>query len=209
MRRMIRRDGNSSKFLFVGNHPCLDFINTEIMRGGRPVDLLSNEQDLLAWIEQADLTDRIVWESARGRAARQVSGQTFQQVKTFRTVLRETVERLVARKPISNSSVETINELLVHRTGAFELVRTRQGFAFQFLIDSSLDTWILGALAEAAADLLSNRDLSLVKRCKNSTCILYFYDTTKNHTRSWCSMGLCGNRMKVAAHYRRMLSKKR
>ena len=209
MRRMLRRDGNSSKFLFVGNHPCLDFINTEIMRGGRSVDLLTNEQDLTAWIEQAHLTNRTVSEAATGRGAHQVSGQTFQQVKTFRTVLRETVERLVARKPVSNSSLDTINELLVHRTGSFELIRTRQGFTFQFQIDSSHDTWILGALAEAAADLLSNRDFSLVKKCKNSTCILYFYDTTKNHTRNWCSMGLCGNRMKVAAHYRRMRSKKR
>jgi len=209
MRTTLAREGNSSKFLFVGNHPCLDFINTEVMQGGRPVDLLSNEQELLAWIEQAHLADRRVSESATGREAHQVSAQTFQQVKTFRTILRETVERLVARKPVSNSSLDTINELLVHRIGSFELIRTRQGFTFQFQIDSSHDTWILGALAEAVADLLSNRDLSLVKKCKNSICILYFYDTTKNHTRNWCSMGLCGNRMKVAAHYRRMRLKRR
>jgi predicted RNA-binding Zn ribbon-like protein len=42
-----------------------------------------------------------------------------------------------------------------------------------------------------------------VKKCRNSACILFFYDMTKNHARQWCSMRLCGNRMKVAAHYRR------
>ncbi|HNJ42487.1 MAG TPA: CGNR zinc finger domain-containing protein [Acidobacteriota bacterium] len=33
--------------------------------------------------------------------------------------------------------------------------------------------------------------------------MIYFYDTTKNHTWRWCSMSLCGNRAKAAAHYRR------
>jgi predicted RNA-binding Zn ribbon-like protein len=206
---MPERGAKSGKFLFVGNHPCLDFINTEIMQGGRRVDLLGNDQDLLAWIEEAGLTDRTRPESVTGRGELPVSEQTFQQAKTFRTVLRETVKRIVTRNPVSSSSVEAINEMLAHRTGSFELVRTRQGFTRQFHTDSSRDTWILGILAEAAADLLSNADLSLVKKCKNSACILYFYDTTKNHTRNWCSMGLCGNRMKVAAHYRRMRSRKR
>ena len=59
-------------------------------------------------------------------------------------------------------------------------------------------------IAVAAADLLCHGDLSLVKKCDNPRCILYFYDTTKNHARRWCSMAGCGNRMKAAAHYRRL-----
>jgi predicted RNA-binding Zn ribbon-like protein len=62
---------------------------------------------------------------------------------------------------------------------------------------------VLGLLAEAASDLLCACDLSLVKQCQNPACVLFFYDTTKNHARHWCSMNLCGNRSKVAAHYRR------
>ena len=46
-------------------------------------------------------------------------------------------------------------------------------------------------------------DLSLVKACQNPQCVLFFYDTTKNHARRWCSMAACGNRAKVAAHYQR------
>jgi predicted RNA-binding Zn ribbon-like protein len=37
--------------------------------------------------------------------------------------------------------------------------------------------------------------------------VLFFYDTTKNHARRWCSMAFCGNRHKVAAHYRRLRGK--
>jgi predicted RNA-binding Zn ribbon-like protein len=32
---------------------------------------------------------------------------------------------------------------------------------------------------------------------------LQFYDASKNHSRRWCSMNACGNRMKAALHYRR------
>ena len=65
---------------------------------------------------------------------------------------------------------------------------------------------LLVPIAEDASDLLCDGDLSLVKKCKNTTCILYFYDTTKSHTRSWCRMALCGNRAKAAAHYQRKQS---
>lgn len=58
-------------------------------------------------------------------------------------------------------------------------------------------------LAEAAARLLTEKDLTLVRRCENPACVLHFYDTSRNHRRRWCSMDICGNRMKVAAHYRR------
>ncbi|MEL6323421.1 MAG: CGNR zinc finger domain-containing protein, partial [Pseudomonadota bacterium] len=32
------------------------------------------------------------------------------------------------------------------------------------------------------------------------TCTLYFHDVSKNHKRRWCSMDICGNRAKAAAH---------
>jgi lactoylglutathione lyase len=43
-------------------------------------------------------------------------------------------------------------------------------------------------VAESAADLLTVRDLSLLRKCENPACVLFFYDTTKNDARRWCSM---------------------
>jgi predicted RNA-binding Zn ribbon-like protein len=54
-------------------------------------------------------------------------------------------------------------------------------------------------VAHLAAEFLSSADYSAIRKCENPDCILFFYDTSKNHTRRWCSMGLCGNRAKVAA----------
>ena len=36
-----------------------------------------------------------------------------------------------------------------------------------------------------------------------ATCVLYFYDTSRNGTRRWCSMQGCGGRAKASRHYAR------
>jgi len=39
----------------VGNHRCLDFVNTELIEHGRRVDLLRDFADLVGWLEQPQL----------------------------------------------------------------------------------------------------------------------------------------------------------
>src|SRR6516164_5368126 len=41
-------------------------------------------------------------------------------------------------------------------------------------------------------------DRTRVRKC--GQCVLHFLDTSKKGTRRWCSMQLCGNRLKVAAY---------
>jgi predicted RNA-binding Zn ribbon-like protein len=66
---------------------------------------------------------------------------------------------------------------------------------------------ILAPVAEAAAILLATADFSLVKRCEDETCVLWFSDKTKSHHRRWCSTFFCGNRHKVAAYRKRLRRK--
>ena len=62
---------------------------------------------------------------------------------------------------------------------------------------------LLAPVARSAAWLLEHGDPTLVRRCGGSGCVLLFYDTTKNHSRRWCSMEGCGSRAKAGAYYRR------
>ena len=39
-----------------------------------------------------------------------------------------------------------------------------------------------------------------MKACRNERCRWVFYDHSRNHTGTWCSMRICGNRHKVRAH---------
>ena len=59
---------------------------------------------------------------------------------------------------------------------------------------------LLQPLAEAIADLVCNEDFRLIRTCEGKACVLLFLDKTKSHARRWCSMALCGNRAKAAAH---------
>ena len=198
-------------FLFVGNQACLDFINTKPMIDGQPVDLLATFSDLLAWLRQAHLLpgEESVKKLERQWAGEAKTQQILEQARTFRGTLREMVERVAAGRPVPNGAVEAINELLRHRLGHPQLTRRKETFGCEFLMESEDAHQLLGLLAETASDLLCRCDFSLIKKCQNPACVLFFYDTTKNHARHWCSMSLCGNRSKVAAHYHRHRANKR
>ena len=43
-------------------------------------------------------------------------------------------------------------------------------------------------------------DLGRVKICPADDCRWAFYDTSRNGSRQWCSMAVCGNRAKARAH---------
>lgn len=193
-----------SPFLFLGNHPCLDFINTQIVLEGRPVDLLNSFSDLIRWLTQA----KLLAENDPKPIERQWGGETkgtqlLDQARTFRAVLREMVERIASGKRIPQEAVEAINAQLQSRVGYPQVLSYKGRFERVFRAESQDHRRLMGLLAETASDLLCTCDLALIRKCQNPACVLFFYDTTKNHARHWCSMSLCGNRSKVAAHYRR------
>jgi len=195
-------------FLFVSNSRCLDFVNTELIVKGRRVDLLENFGDLISWLVQAQALDAVEAKNAVRQWDSQAEGsRLFEEGRTFRATLRAMVERLVNGKPVQQATLDAINKLLRNRIGYSQLVRVRGGFERRFHAESAEAIHLLVPLAEFASDLLCHHDLALVKKCQNPACILYFYDTTKNHARRWCSMSICGNRMKVAAHYSRHRAK--
>lgn len=190
-------------FLFVSNHPCLDFINTQMIVRGTPTDLLGGYEDLVAWLVQAKMVNKAQAAVVMTQWNHKDQEQLFEQGITFRNTLRKMVERIVAYQSIPGSAVASINQILSRCPGYPQLVYAKGRFERHFQSQVAQKDGLLAPLAEAASDLLCSGDLSLVKKCGNAACILYFYDTTKNHTRNWCSMQLCGNRIKVAAHYQR------
>jgi predicted RNA-binding Zn ribbon-like protein len=112
---------------------------------------------------------------------------------------------------VPEASIEELNRYLSERPGYFQLETQGQpqeqifgdafGYSFRPLSEAAVNA--VAPVAESALWLLAREDLSLVKRCENPECPLFFYDTSKNHRRRWCRMQPCGNRMKAQAHYRR------
>lgn len=169
-----------------------------------PTDLLDSFEDLAAWLITTGTLSRNDAEAATGELSQDEQTRTLAQAKSFRTTVRRMVESIGDENGVPESAVTAINRLLRRCSGYRELARTKpSAFIEVFIASADRKDALLAALASLAGDLLRTADLRLIKKCKNPACVLYFYDTTKNHARNWCSMQLCGNREKVAAYFRR------
>jgi predicted RNA-binding Zn ribbon-like protein len=58
----------------------------------------------------------------------------------------------------------------------------------------------LGRIVAAVAASRAERTWPRLKVCAESTCQWAFLDTSRNQSRSWCSMSVCGNRAKTKAY---------
>ena len=64
---------------------------------------------------------------------------------------------------------------------------------------------LAGAIVAAQAD----GSWARVKACARDSCRWLFYDTTRNHSRTWCTSTTCGSREKAKRYYRRQLQRGR
>jgi len=192
------------KFVFEAKNLCLDFVNTKILRNGELTNLLRSFDDLLSWLIQAGViaTDEAEQLSKRWDGKRQ-SSEALDRAWELRTSLHRMAERLSTGKAAQPEAVALINELLRHQAGYTELKKKKGVFEKEYKAQFSDPIQLLVPIAQSAADLLCYGDPNLIKKCESDSCVLFFYDASKNHSRRWCSMTACGNREKVAAHYRR------
>jgi predicted RNA-binding Zn ribbon-like protein len=64
----------------------------------------------------------------------------------------------------------------------------------------------LAVRAILAWDALARRSPGRLRPCANEECRLFLIDHSKANTARWCSMAVCGNRMKARRHYQRVRS---
>src|SRR5258708_11168623 len=75
------RDG----FLFVGNHLALDFLNTQPVQNGEPMELLSDFSALLRWFQAAGLLNSRKMANLQQQTPEPVAGQrTLVAMRQFR-----------------------------------------------------------------------------------------------------------------------------
>src|SRR5215831_9628142 len=88
---------NGHSFYFVGNLPCLDFVNTEIVARGERVDLLTGFADLIRWLHAAALLTTAEARRTETRWGDDSEGKVaFNEALSLRNALRRMAERLAA-----------------------------------------------------------------------------------------------------------------
>jgi predicted RNA-binding Zn ribbon-like protein len=173
----------------VGDHPAMDLLNTVMRLESGLVDVWQSDDDVLRWMGRTGLVKtRPISQLRRGALLSAARG------------LRDVVRTLVvARKGNKRLRTTPLNDFLAHGTSHEELTHGPDGsLVVTREYDQTTPEGVLAPLAEAAAAFLATANFDLVRACEGVDCVLWFYDRTKAHRRRWCSMGVCGNRNKIA-----------
>src|ERR1700740_2939500 len=205
--------------MFIADHRGLDFLNSI----GTPVDTvvewIGNGEDLLAWLVEAKLVDPAEVSFIRANSFPGELDEVAAQARALREWFRDFVRSHMGR-PLTAKALnllEPLNRVLerdegygaiVPRSANHRKLSSASGFELRRLRRWSTPNAVLLPIAEALAHLVCSSDFSLVKACEGKICTLLFLDTTHGKARRWCSMTLCGNRAKQAAHRQRSAKKR-
>ena len=186
-------------FLFVGNEPVLDFVNTRPVQDGKPMELLKDFGAVLRWFQAAALLRpgevtslERQWEST-ARAQR-----TTEALRELREDLRNEILSWEHGGAIHGSTIDHLNGLLTDHPMRTKLKANGSAPLAELWFEVREPEDLFAPLAHGAASLFTTADRKRVRKC--ARCVLHFHDTSKKGTRRWCSMRPCGNRLKVAAY---------
>jgi predicted RNA-binding Zn ribbon-like protein len=191
---------------FVADAPALDFLNSVATPTDTPIDWIDNGEGLLDWLEQARLVQVEALEALRAQAMPAELDSVAAQARSLREWFRTFVRRHGGRKLTTKSLDELgpLNRLLDRDEGFGQIVADRDGNASGLQL-RMMRRWrspeaLLLPIGEALAKFVCEEDFSNLKACEGPTCTLVFADHTRGRARRWCSMAICGNRAKQAAH---------
>jgi predicted RNA-binding Zn ribbon-like protein len=193
-------------FDLTGGRVCLDLPNTV---ENRPVerrrDLLASYADLVGWAEQARLLTNADGGRLLAAASRRpgAAAAILVRAKALREALFGVYAALAAGRIPPQRDWTALE---VHLRAALQhtrLERTPRGFAWGWARASDALDRVLWPVARDAADFLTSGDLSRLRVCAADDCGWLFLDESRNRTRVWCNMQVCGNREKARRHYAR------
>jgi predicted RNA-binding Zn ribbon-like protein len=212
---------------FIADNVALDFWNSVAVPVDTEVEWLASGEDLLAWLRQARLVPDDVLEAFRKNALPAQLDFIAAQARALRDWFKPFIYKHMGR-PIELDALrelEPLNQLL-SRDEEFGQIVIRQhldrhehdhepgdgaGSALAWRLQrrwQSPETLLL-PLARSLAELVCTEDFIHLKACEGPDCTLLFLDRTRGRARRWCSMAVCGNRAKQAAHRDRVRQARR
>jgi predicted RNA-binding Zn ribbon-like protein len=208
--------------IFVADAVALDFLNTLAIPVDEEVEWIGNGDGLIAWLTAAELVPFEALAALRRKAVPGEFDTAASQARRLREWFRGFVKDHMGKplKPKALQDLEPLNRVLSRDEEFGRVVArdvSRKGKAKQHaqeerplsgLVWSPQRRWrspdaLLLPIAKAMAELVCEEDFSRVRACEGHNCVILFLDRTRGHARRWCSMAVCGNRAKQAAHRKR------
>jgi predicted RNA-binding Zn ribbon-like protein len=193
-----------SEYEYIGNNLALDFANTMNWHGSeQPTELVHSYTDLAQWGREAGIvtgeeTAALLAEAERRPAD---AARILDEARRLRAAIYLIFENVIEDAPSGAATLAVLNTALSKALPHLCLTGTGQGFDWTWHAAAADLDRLLWPVARSAADLLVSADLARVRTCSADTCGWLFVDTSRNGSRRWCSMEVCGNRAKARRHY--------
>jgi predicted RNA-binding Zn ribbon-like protein len=201
--------------IFIADSLGLDFLNSVATPVDMPIDWLDSGDGFLKWLAQAEIVPADVLDELKARAMPGELDRVAGQARALREWFRDFVHKHMGR-PITAKALRELGPLnkLLESDEVFSRIahhRERDGDRFEL---RALRRWrslesLLLPIGEALAKLVCEEDFAAIKACEGHSCTLVFADHTRRQARRWCSMAICGNRSKQAAHRNRLKDRRR
>ncbi len=205
---------------FIADARGLDFLNSIATPVDEVVDWIADGRGFVDWLRQAQLVpegelDGIIARAMPGELDR-VADQARDLREWFRGFVRTRMGRPLAADALGE--LEPLNRLLERDEGFSRIIARQAGHdhddhdhgeqGHAHFVLQAARRWrspeaLLIPIGEAMARAVVEEDFAQVKACEGASCTLLFADHTRGRARRWCSMSVCGNRAKVAAHRNR------
>jgi predicted RNA-binding Zn ribbon-like protein len=177
----------------------LAFVNTLSARPTpAPVERLTSYDALLDWAREQHLVsgaaaDRLL---AQARRHPQQAAAVVTRAKELREALNALAVATVQQRQPPAAALQTISDRLADAYAHGRLVAHDGTLQWASSAEDDVDR-VLWEISRAAGRLVLSSRLAKVRPCAASDCGWWFLDDTKNHSRRWCDMKICGNREKV------------
>jgi predicted RNA-binding Zn ribbon-like protein len=198
--------------IFIADSLGLDFLNSIATPVDTPIDWLDSGDGLVRWLAQAKLVPADALDELKARAMPGELDNVAAQARDLREWFRSFVRKHMGRPltPKALHELEPLNRLLGRDEAFSQISRHRHdgGDRLELQVNRrwrSAESLLL-PIGEALAKFVCEEDFANVKACEGHSCTLVFADHSRRRARRWCSMAICGNRAKQAAHRNRLKS---
>ena len=197
------RESRAGKLPLIGCDLALDFTNTSSGRGHEThFEHLRAAENVVAWARHAKVLapadgDWILQalQGDEGLAAR-----LLKRALALREIIYAIGADVAAHRRAAPESVDALAHVHAACIAKARLAPHGAGFVWSWAPQEAPIEAVLGPIALSALTLLTQADLSRIKQCQGDHCGWLFLDTTKNKSRRWCEMEVCGNRAKQKRH---------
>ena len=179
--------------VLVGEPLAVDLVNTRTATA----DLLVTPDDLRAWL--ARQTDRLGDPDSADRAA--LGPADVAAVRDLREHVADALAHLRRDDAPPAAAMEGINDAQRAAPSIRQISADGPSVTAVPVRTGRPGAPLVAWLAEAAADLLAGGDVARLRECAADDCVMLF--VAANPRRRWCTPDICGNRARVARHYRR------